>query len=49
MILNDGIVESMQTETFKVTKLKLKKKIMIYELVFDEDNFLLSVEAFEFC
>ena len=39
----------MQTETFKVTKLKLKKKIMIYELVFDEDNFLLSVEAFEFC
>ena len=38
LIINGAIVESLQTETFKVTKSKLKKKIMQYEFVFDENT-----------
>ena len=38
LTLNGANVESLQTETFKVTKSKLKKKIMQYEFVFDENT-----------
>ena len=38
LTLNGANVESLQTETFKVTKSKLKKKIMLYEFVFNENT-----------